>query len=143
MEDVLKSDVPIVSEIFTFITGAHEKDLQDLEAKINGFIERKTEEICNLEENDKTAVLNSLKNHSFFKLSEYNRSKISDNDLIMYVMRCAHLQRDLLKKFFPVEEVKDDYCLKRQVSPPLEAYEYRGDSTGVKQSNKSYGLLFF
>lgn len=82
--------------------------------------------------------VSSIKNFEFINPEVYSGDVNED-----FMMNLSNFRDELLIAIDKEYNPREDNILKRQVSPPLSAYDWQGHSMlNIRTSDKDYGLLF-
>lgn len=97
-----------------------------------------------LKNQDKGVFSADLQSFSFYDISNYKYKEMQEEKFFELIVILSDFKSDLLNRLLGVKKInKNKGKLQRQVSPPLQAYQYIGNNkTDIKYSDKSFGLLF-
>lgn len=146
MNIILDMPEGIISEILSFVES--NLKLSTIESEIMSFIHKTYEKIISMDDTDRQNAIDKLENYSVYDLQIYNRKDYSNHEIYRFMMWCSMIKHALKIDLVPgykeeFEKFESYGKLERQISPPLEAYEWKSfNKMNITHSDKSYGLLF-
>ncbi len=143
-ETKISQDAPIeIQKIFEYVVSKNFPEFTSL-ALLKYEAYEYLKELTELNKENYLSYLEKIKDFDFYEVSNYtNCDEITEeNKDFFHTIRCFRDELEIIiRKEF--DETREEYILKRQVSPPLSAYEKVGTHMlNIKVSTRDYGLLF-
>lgn len=102
-----------------------------------------SEYLSELDNDKRNEVKQQIQFFSFYDLDNIEYEFSNEKQLFKIIETLSKFKEELLNRLTEKTQAIDFGKLERNVSPPLEAYEYIGNNKlDIKPSGRSYGLLF-
>jgi hypothetical protein len=139
---VLKNPAPEISAILQFVVENKFNDFSLLSEMRETIKEKFKDNYNELSEKKRTAYVKLIKNFNFKDNKNYQEKSGNADDLWNFIDTLKRFQESLLVVIeLEYNKNRESYMMEHQVSPPIEAYNYKS-AADIKSSGRSFGTLF-